>query len=144
MALALVQACGYAVPLLTVPYVARMLGVEVYGKMVFAQAMIGYLMLMVEYGFSWSTARKIAAHRHDRDFISRTFVAAFVGQWLLVAPAFLLCGAVVLCVDRLREDMWLYAAVSARNALQIKSLRVVQGRLITMTWQRQYIEQKSD
>lgn len=83
---------------------------EVYGKMVFAQAMIGYLMLMVEYGFSWSTARKIAAHRHDRDFISRTFVAAFVGQWLLVALAFLLCGAVVLCVDRLREDMWLYAA----------------------------------
>lgn len=110
VALGLVQISNYVLPLVTVPYVTRMLGVEAYGKVAFAQVLMAYLILLVDYGFSWSTSRKIAAHRSDRGFISRTFVATFVAQWSLLLAAAALGLVVVLSLERLRIDLWLYVA----------------------------------
>lgn len=87
-----------------------MLGVEAYGKVAFAQVLVAYLILLVDYGFSWSTSRKIAAHRSDRNFISRTFVATFVAQWSLLLAAATLGLVIVLSLERLRVDLWLYVA----------------------------------
>ena len=109
-AMALVQVSNYLLPLLTVPYVTRVLGLEEYGRVVFAQALMAYCILLVDYGFSWSTARRISAHRHDRALISRTFAATLLAQWLLTLLAAVAVLLVVLGVERLRPDFWLYAA----------------------------------
>lgn len=87
-----------------------MLGVEAYGKVAFAQVMMAYLVLLVDYGFSLSASRKIAAHRSDRNFISRTFVATFGAQWSLLLAAAMLGLVIVLSFERLRVDLWLYVA----------------------------------
>jgi PST family polysaccharide transporter len=110
VALGLVQVSSYVLPLITIPYITRKLGVEAYGKVAFAQVLAAYLILMVDYGFSWSTSRKIAAHRSDRSFISRTFVATFAAQWSLLLAAIAFGLIVVLSLERLRIDLWLYVA----------------------------------
>lgn len=110
VALGLVQVSSYVLPLATVPYVTRMLGVEAYGKVAFAQVLAAFLILLVDYGFSWSTSRKIAAHRFDRYYISHTFAATFVAQWSLLLAAAALGLLAVLFFERLRIDLWLYVA----------------------------------
>jgi PST family polysaccharide transporter len=46
-----VQACTYALPLLTFPYLARVLGPSGWGVVVFAQAIGEVIASVVEYGF---------------------------------------------------------------------------------------------
>ncbi len=70
MALGVVQLSNYAIPLITLPYLTRVLGPEAYGKVAFAQVLMAYFILLTDYGFSWSATRKISAHRAERAYIS--------------------------------------------------------------------------
>lgn len=109
-ALSLVQISNYILPLITLPYLTRVLGAESFGKVAFAQVVMTYFVLLVDYGFSWSATRQVSAQRTDRDALSRTFAATWAAQWLLVALAALVATAIVLLTDRLRPDALLYAA----------------------------------
>ena len=53
-----VQACTYALPLLTFPYLARVLGPSGWGVVVFAQAIGIVITCVVEYGFDISASRE--------------------------------------------------------------------------------------
>lgn len=107
--LGMVQVANYAIPLVTLPYLTRVLGPMAYGQVVFAQVLMVYFVLLTDYGFSWSATRKIAAHRDDRAYISRVFIGTWTAQWLLVMVAASLATLAVLYVDKLRPDASLYA-----------------------------------
>lgn len=57
------QAVGMLVPLLTIPYLARVLGPSGWGPVLVAQALGNWLVLLFEYGFELSGARDIARAR---------------------------------------------------------------------------------
>lgn len=109
-ALGLVQVSNYIIPLITLPYLTRVLGAEAFGKVAFAQLVMSYFVLLVDYGFSWSATRKVAAQRTDKEALNRIFAATLAAQWLLVLVAGILAAVVVLLTDRLRLDAPLYAA----------------------------------
>lgn len=109
-ALAVVQVSSYLIPFVTLPYLTRVLGPVVYGKVAFAQVLMTYFVLLVDYGFSLSATRKIAANRNDRAFVSRVFMGTWLAQWLLVVTAALVAGMLVQFSARLRPEAALYAA----------------------------------
>uniref|UniRef100_UPI003A95A824 oligosaccharide flippase family protein n=1 Tax=Comamonas kerstersii TaxID=225992 RepID=UPI003A95A824 len=109
IALAVVQASNYILPLVSVPYLARILGVENFGKVIFAQAFMMYFILLVEYGFSWSGTRKVAASRNDRRQLGKIFINVFCSQWLLVIFSAFTCSGLVFLFDNLRVDAHFYA-----------------------------------
>ena len=90
IALAIVQASNYILPLISLPYLARVLGAESFGKVVFAQAFMMYFVLIVEYGFSWSATRKVAANRESHVLLGKIFMNIWAVQWLLIV----LCVAI--------------------------------------------------
>lgn len=67
IALSAAQIGTYLFPLVTVPYLARVLGVAGWGLVAFAQAFGAYVSLFVEYGFALSATREIARHRKDEE-----------------------------------------------------------------------------
>ena len=97
-ALGSVQVAGYLLPLITVPYVTRVLGVEAWGTVALVQVVIGYFTLVTNWGFSMSGTRKVAAHRDDTERVSATFLAAWAAQWLLCVAAIILLVLLVLFV----------------------------------------------
>ena len=107
--LGMVQIANYVIPLITLPYLTRVLGPMAYGQVAFAQVLMIYLVLLTDYGFSWSATRKIAAHREDRAYISRVFIGTWTAQWLLVVVAASLATLAGWYSDRLRPDASLYA-----------------------------------
>ncbi|MDG2240317.1 MAG: oligosaccharide flippase family protein [Longimicrobiales bacterium] len=89
----LAHALALLVPLATIPYLARVLGPQGWGLVVFSQSLGAWLALVIEYGFDLSGTREIARHRDDHGHVART-VAGVQGAKLLVCSA--LVGLIVL------------------------------------------------
>ncbi|WP_412030015.1 oligosaccharide flippase family protein [Deinococcus yunweiensis] len=110
-----VQFAGMLVPLVTLPWLARVLGPAVWGQLAAIQALAATLALVVEYGFVFSATRLIARSRHDAVSGEAPprhveIAAAVLGAKLLLSAVMLLAaGAVLLAVPAFREVPGLYA-----------------------------------
>ncbi|WP_302409109.1 flippase [Comamonas kerstersii] len=110
IALAIVQASNYILPLISLPYLARVLGAESFGKVVFAQALMMYFILLVEYGFSWSATRKVAENRENRVLLGEIFMNIWAVQWLLIVLCSVIFVSIVFGVEKFRGEIGFYAA----------------------------------
>ncbi|RYY11278.1 MAG: flippase, partial [Cytophagaceae bacterium] len=61
-----VQIANFLLPLLTVPYVVRIIGPDKLGLLNFSQAYVTYFSLLINYGFDMAAVRSIAANREDK------------------------------------------------------------------------------
>src|SRR5690625_3739579 len=65
--LMLLQFASYLFPLLTIPYLARVLGVDRIGDIAFAAAIILWFKTVTEWGFNYTATRDIARCRDSKD-----------------------------------------------------------------------------
>lgn len=103
------QGLNYLVPLAVLPYLVRVLGVERYGLIAFAQAFAQYFVILTDYGFNLSATRRIALIREDREEVSRLYWSV-----ILIKLAFTLVGAfaatlLIAFVPRFHTNAGLYA-----------------------------------
>ena len=85
------QAFNSILPLLTLPYIARVLLPDEYGIFSVALSYVGYIVVVVEYGFNMTGARKIAVSKDPSDD-SRIFTAILLVRGVLC----IICSAGVL------------------------------------------------
>jgi polysaccharide transporter, PST family len=78
-----VQILNYIVPLLALPFLARVLGPEHWGQLAFAEAYAAYMSLVVEYGFGLSATREIATMRDDRLACATQLINVLCAQALI-------------------------------------------------------------
>lgn len=86
------QIFNSVVPMLTLPYITRILGASQYGVFSYALNIITYFQVFVEYGFGLSGARKVAIENtkseiealFSRILISRCFLSVISGTILLI------------------------------------------------------------
>jgi PST family polysaccharide transporter len=83
-----VQIATYVVPLVTVPYLARVLGVAGWGLVAIAQGFGSYIGILGEYGFSLSATREVARHQGDRNKLANIFAGVLGAKVVLVAASF--------------------------------------------------------
>lgn len=130
LALSVVQGGNYLVSLLALAYLARVLGIEAYGEIVFVQSVMMLGMLVVDFGFSWSATRDISASRHDKAKVSSLFAAIWGLQWLLLAAVVFLVIVSVWCLPALREHAALY----------VTGLGMIFGQVLFPLWLFQGLE----
>ena len=78
-----VQASTYALPLLTFPYLARVLGPSGWGIVVFAQAIGTVIASVVEYGFDISASRETSRQRNEPERLSALISGVLGAKFLL-------------------------------------------------------------
>lgn len=80
--LGLLQIINLLIPLATYPYLIQTLGKELYGTVIYSQAIIGYLVILVNFGFNISATKEISIHRDDKlkitEIVSSIFQIKFV------------------------------------------------------------------
>jgi len=106
----LIQFANYLLPLISVPYLVRVLEPAGYGAAAFAQGFINYLMLFVEYGFDWSATRKISVQRDDPKAVSATALQVWGAKGLLSLAGFGVLLVATAVVPKLAEVSWLLFA----------------------------------
>lgn len=98
LSLSFLQIASYIFPLITLPYLARVLGVEYYGKIAFASTIIVYFQTFVDYGFIFSSVRDISQCRMDKDKISCIFSTTMYARLLLTIVAFFVLLVIIFVV----------------------------------------------
>lgn len=99
------QSCTIMFPLITVPYVSRVLGAENYGLVSFVSTTVGYFILIAGLGISTYAIREGAKIREDKeklnDFVNEIFSINIVSS----SVAFILLGITVIFSYKLKSNM---------------------------------------
>lgn len=111
LALTTIKGLQYLLAFVTFPYLTRVLQVEMFGAVVFAQGVINYFTLFTDYGFNLLGPKEIA----QNDDIARrgkVFANIFFAKILLLAIATIIFAISVLVLAKyFNADIWLYAIV---------------------------------
>lgn len=103
-----IQMVSYILPLITIPYLVRVLGVEKFGLIALAQAMIQYFIIFTDYGFGLSATKEIAQNNNNIKKINQIFSSVMIIKILLVLISLVILFIVVTFVDMFREEALLY------------------------------------
>jgi PST family polysaccharide transporter len=130
VSMGLIQVANLVFPLITFPYLVRILGIERYGLITFAQSYIQYFLIITDYGFALSAARDISVHKDNQDKRSHILSAVLYTKLLLAGCCFLFLVLTLITVPRFHEARLVY----------ILSFGVVIGDILFPTWFFQAVE----
>lgn len=122
--LSIVQILNYALPLITIPLVSRVLGVEKIGLVSYIFSYITYFILLVNYSFSLTAIRKQAQINN----LNYTFSLVFKSQLILLVLATLIFISTIFIIKDLAENF----------ILAILSYLAVIGAFFDKNWTYQY------
>jgi PST family polysaccharide transporter len=95
--LSVIELANYVLPFVTIPYIVHTVGVEKFGIITFAYAIMAYFQLLVMFGFRLTGTKYISLHRHDQEKISSFYwnvitiqLILFLISILLFLPLFLM------------------------------------------------------
>ncbi len=131
--LAITQIIHISLPLITLPYLIRILGVEKFGLISFSQGFITYFVVFADYGFPLSATRSVALVKNDECKLSKLFYAVMYAKLLLFAIAFIIFSVIVLTIHRFSQDVFIY----------FSTFGIVLGSVLIPSWFFQGIEKMS-
>jgi len=122
--LASIQGVNLLAPLVTLPYLARILGFEKLGILATAAAVCAWLAILIDYGFNLTATRSVSAKREDLAEVSHIYSAVMTAKMALVAGSFLLLHTVILIFPSLQPNYFAY----------LFSFTFVVGQALLPTW----------
>ncbi|MDP2927461.1 MAG: flippase [Candidatus Omnitrophota bacterium] len=108
ISLTTLQSISYILPIVVLPYLIRVIGIEKFGLIAFAQSLVQYFMILTDYGFSLSATRTIALIEEHKKKISALFSTVMTVKLIFAAISLLALCAILYLVPRFRDNWIVY------------------------------------
>jgi O-antigen/teichoic acid export membrane protein len=102
------QLTNYLIPLITIPYIVRIVGTEKFGIISFIQAVIYYFFIVVDYGFDISGTQKIAQQRDSQNKLNTIFSSILIIKILLMLFSIVVLYILSIFFQEIREYYLIY------------------------------------
>ena len=129
--LTLLKIAEYLLPLITIPYLSRVIGVDGLGAIAFAAAVVLWLQTISDWGFNYSATRDVARIRDDTNAVSEIFSNVFWARCMLMAASLLILSLLILCFDKFYDN----------RIVLLLTFLLIPGRILFPEWYFQAIEQ---
>lgn len=101
--LSLLQIAGYVFPLITMPYLARTIGADGFGKIAFAAAIIAWMQTITGWGFAYTATRDVAQNRNNKDVVSEIFSNTFWARCFLATISLVILLILIVIVPSFKN-----------------------------------------
>lgn len=91
-------------PLITFPYLTRILGTTIYGKLILATSIITYLKILVEFGFGLMGIKEASQYSKDKDYLSRLFTKITLARSFLLILGAVIVTFLLLFIESFRNN----------------------------------------
>ena len=122
---------NYLIPFLVLPIISRILGASLFGSVSYAQNIITYLTLLINYGFEYSATRQISIAREDKAKTDAIFWSVIAAKGMLLILSFAILAVLPFCMERVACDPKLYIYTALANI----------GIVFFPTWYLQGVQQ---
>ncbi|WP_119788745.1 flippase [Flavobacterium anhuiense] len=106
--LSVLQFLNVILPLITFPYLIRVLGVEYFGLLSFSIAFVTYFQIVTEYGFNSTGTRDISLAINNRERQILIFNQIMSAKLVLVSISFVVMMGIVFVFDIFRAYWYIY------------------------------------
>lgn len=130
LSLSAVQGINMLIPLITFPYLVRVLGVDQFGVFSFVMAVLMYGIIITDYGFELTGTKHISTNIGNQAKIDEIFSSVIMIRSVIAILFFLFLLLLITFVDKFSENSILY----------ILGFGIIVGQALLSTWFFQGIE----
>ncbi|HEX6915882.1 MAG TPA: oligosaccharide flippase family protein [Chitinophagaceae bacterium] len=105
LSLSILQIGNYALPMITLPIISRIIGPEKYGAVNYAFAFAGYFILFINAGFDLYGTRQIMSYKGDQEKIRELFSRITYAKMLLCLVSSIVFVACLFSIEQLRAEI---------------------------------------
>ena len=131
LSLSFLQGLNNFLPLITFPYLVRVLGPEKFGLVNFVTAFVAYFSMITDFGFNFSATQQISISRNENERLSSIVSTVYIIKILLLVICFVLFITLV----------YLVSTFSMEKELYFFSFIIVVGTTFTPVWFFQGLEE---
>ena len=106
--LSLLQLFNVLLPLLIYPFLIRALGKDVFGLVVYAQAVASYFLILVSFGFNTSATRSVSLHRNDQVALREIISTVLQSKGVLLALSLIVLVVLWCFIPVIHSNTWLF------------------------------------
>lgn len=128
--LSILNGLNVLLPLITLPYITRIVGVEYYGIYSYIYVLIQYVLLINSYGFTFSATKQISENRNNLTALKTIYNAVIVCRLLLAVIAVFIFLALSPLIMETRSEKIMF----------LMGLSIVIGDSFIPTWLFQGLE----
>ena len=128
--LAFFQFANYIFPLVTIPFLTRVLGSYNYGLTIFVTVLTGYAITLADYGFNLSATRLVAINKSNDKYVSEIFCSITIIKLVI----FIICAIPIFFVIRVQGEY------STETMLFLAAYVGGLGQIMTPIWLFQGLE----
>lgn len=130
LSLSLLQGLNMILPLITFPYLVRVLGIDNFGLVNFSLSIIGYFNILVSFGFELSATKDISLNRENKQKLSEIFSSVTIIKIGMFIFSIAILSILILFIDSMNENLRLYYA----------TFGIVLGNILFPSWFFQGVE----
>lgn len=99
-------------PLITFPYVTRIMGAEVFGQVNFLNSIVSYIIMFAGLGIPLYAIREVARVRNDKRLLNQTTVEILTLHSVLTLAGYAIVFVLCLTVPKIHQDAYLFLLLS--------------------------------
>jgi len=104
ISLSMLEVASFILPLITLPYIFRVLGPAKFGIISFFQALNNYFVLVSDYGFNLTATKDVSLNRNNKRELSRIFTDVTFCRVTLALLTFIVMLLIVNLIDKFRDE----------------------------------------